>query len=138
MPPRTVARRRTTRADTFDLYDLKVEVIASARPMVCNHKPGDYFEVRGENLSLPSGQTFPIYPLAALLPLLPARQRVTHPNDWMTTDAIVACPDPHCGGQFRITRTRVSTFHHADVSAVPLAASTPRRPGGGQRRRPRR
>lgn len=88
--------------------------------MVCNHKVGDSFELSGENLSLPPGQTFPVYSLAALLPLLPAKQRETHPNDWMTTDAVVACPDPNCGGRFRILRTGVQAFNHADVTAVPL------------------
>jgi uncharacterized repeat protein (TIGR04076 family) len=108
-------------SDEFTLYDLRVEVVAKAGRMVCNHKAGDYFELSGENLSLPPGQTFPIYPLAALLPLLPARQRETDPNDWMTTDTEIACPDPHCGAVFRITRTRKRTFRHADVSAVPLS-----------------
>ena len=70
--------------DSFTLYDLRVTVEASERPMVCNHRAGDFFEVSGENLRLPPGQTFPLYPLAALLPLLPAKQRSTHPNDWMT------------------------------------------------------
>ncbi len=81
-------------SDEFLLYDLRVEVIAGDKPMVCNHAIGDYFELSGENLTLPSGQPFPIYPLAALLPLLPAKQRETHPHDWMTTDMEVACPDP--------------------------------------------
>ncbi len=106
--------------DSFTLYDLKVEVVAGDRPMVCNHKAGDFFMLSGENLSLPPGQTFPIYPLAALLPLLPAKQRATHPNDWMSTDAEVACPDPHCPTRFRITRTAKRTFRHADVTAVRL------------------
>jgi uncharacterized repeat protein (TIGR04076 family) len=124
-----MARARSTSADdTFTLYDLKVEVVATARPMVCNHKAGDSFELKGENLSLPPGQTFPIYPLAALLPLLPAKQRVTHPHDWMSTDAEIACPDPHCGGRFRIIRTGTSTFRHADVTVVPLPAVRPARP----------
>ena len=108
------------RDDSFVLHDLRVEVIATERPMVCNHKAGDSFTLRGENLEFPPGQTFPLYPLAALLPLLPAKQRPTHPNDWMTTDAEIACPDPHCGGRFRITRIGTSTFHHADVTLVPL------------------
>ena len=112
--------RPTTRDDAFTLYDLRVEVVATERPMVCNHQAGAFFELKGENLSLPPGQTFPIYPLAALLPLLPAKQRVTHPHDWMTTDAEIACPDPHCGGRVRILRTGTSTFRHADVTAVPL------------------
>lgn len=117
-PPTRVRARAAD--DTFVLYDLKVEVVASDRPMICNHRPGDYFELKGENLSMPAGQTFPIYPLAALLPLLPAKQRITHENDWMTTDTDIACPDPHCGGRFRITRTGTSRFHHADVTVVPL------------------
>lgn len=106
--------------DAFTLYDLRVEVIASDQPMVCNHKVGDWFELSGENLSFPPGQTFPLYPLAALLPLLPAKQRPTHPNDWMTTDAVIACPDPLCGGRFRITRIGRSTFRHGEVTRVPL------------------
>ncbi len=109
-----------TSQDEFTLYDLRVEVVEGDAPMVCDHKPGDYFELSGENLSLPAGQTFPIYPLAALLPLLPAKQRETHPHDWMTTDMEVACPDPLCGARFRITRTGKSTFRHSEVTRVPL------------------
>ena len=116
-----MARARSTPADdTFTLYDLKVEVVATDRPMVCNHKAGDSFALKGENLSLPPGQTFPIYPLAALLPLLPAKQRVTHPHDWMTTDAEIACPDPNCATRLRITRTGLRRFSHAQTTAVPL------------------
>lgn len=107
-------------SDRFTLYDLRVEVVAGDAPMVCNHEAGDYFELRGEELSLPPGQTFPIYPLAALLPLLPAKQRETAPADWMTTDMEVACPDPLCGARFRITRTGRTTFRHGDVTRVPL------------------
>ena len=110
--------------DEFTLYDLRVEVVAGTVPMICNHKPGDYFELCGENLSFPPGQTFPLYPLAALLPLLPAKQRETHPNDWMTTDTEIACPDPHCGAIFRISRTGSRTFRHGDVTAVPLPATS--------------
>ena len=108
--------------DTFYLYDIRVEVVGCqpGKQMVCNHPIGSYFEVSGENLSLPPGQTFPIYPLAAILPLIPAKQRDTDPNDWMTTDTEIACPDPNCGGLFRITRTRRRAFRHSDVTAVPL------------------
>ena len=73
--------------DEFTLYDLRVEVVEGDAPMVCNHAAGDWFELSGENLRFPPGQTFPLYPLAALLPILPAKQRETHPADWMTTDA---------------------------------------------------
>ncbi|MEZ4417987.1 MAG: TIGR04076 family protein [Gemmatimonadota bacterium] len=106
--------------DEFELWDLRVEVVGKPEDMVCNHHPGDFFELSGENLSLPPGQSFPLYPLAALLPLLPAKQRDTHPHDWMTTDTEIACPDPHCGARFRIMRTARRTFRHAEVTRVPL------------------
>ncbi len=114
---------RSDQNDEFTLYDLQVEVVATERPMVCSHRAGDRFEVHGENLVMGSGQTFSLYALAALLPLLPAKQRLTHENDWMTTDADIACPDPHCGARFRITRLRTRTFRHAEVTVVPLPRS---------------
>ena len=121
------------RDDGFTLYDLRVEVEKGPRPMVCDHRPGDWFEVSGENLRLPPGQSFPIYPLAALLPLLPAKQRPTSPNDWMTTDEVIACPDPHCGGRFRITRIGRRRFRHGEVTAVPLPRRRVSRRGAGRR-----
>jgi uncharacterized repeat protein (TIGR04076 family) len=71
-------------------------------------------------LHLPPDQGFSIYSLAALLPLLPAKQRMTHPNDWMSTDAEVACPDPNCPSRFRIIRNGIRRFRHGEVTAVPL------------------
>ena len=107
--------------DSFELYDLRVEVTApEGGPIYCGAKPGDYFEMRGEMLHFPPGQGFSIYSLAALLPLLPAKQRPTHRNDWMTSDAEVACPDPNCSTRFRITRTGLRRFSHAQTTAVPL------------------
>ena len=112
-------------AGEFTLWDLRVEVLAGDKEMICKHRVGDYFELSGENLSFPPGQTFPLYPLAALLPLLPAKQRETHANDWMTTDTDIACPDPNCGGIFRITRTGRRTFRHSEVTRVPLGGGSP-------------
>lgn len=109
--------------DEFELYDLRVEVVAGERPMVCNHPAGAHFEVRGEELHFPPGQSFPLYSLAAILPLLPAKQRDTAPADWMSTDHDIACPDPLCGGRFRVTRIGRRRFRHGDVSAVPLEGS---------------
>jgi uncharacterized repeat protein (TIGR04076 family) len=108
------------RDNRFDLFDLRVEVVATGRPMVCSHHAGDWFEVRGENLVFPPDQPFSMYALSAILPLLPAKQRDTHANDWMTTDAEVACPDPQCGARFRITRLGRRTFRHDEVTVVPL------------------
>jgi len=107
--------------DSFELYDLRVEVTnPTGGPIYCGARVGDYFELRGEMLHLPPGQAFSIYSLAAVLPLLPAKQRPTHPHDWMTTDAEIACPDPNCGARFRISRLGTRTFRHRDVTAVPL------------------
>jgi uncharacterized repeat protein (TIGR04076 family) len=105
--------------DGFELYDLRVEIVAPPGARIwCGGKPGDYFELRGEMLHLPPGQGFSLYSLAALLPMLPAKQRPTHPNDWMTTDAEVACPDPNCPTRFRITRLGKRRFRHADTTAT--------------------
>jgi uncharacterized repeat protein (TIGR04076 family) len=106
--------------DGFDLWDLRVEVVAPEGATIwCNAKPGDHFELRGEMLHLPPGQGFSIYSLAAILPLLAAKQRPTHPMDWMTSDAEVACPDPNCPTRFRITRTQLRRFRRGDTTATP-------------------
>ncbi len=105
--------------DAFDLYDLRVEVTApEGARILCHAQRGDFFELRGEMLHLPPGQGFSIFSLAALLPLLPAKQRQTDPNDWMTTDAEVACPDPNCPTRFRISRGRMRRFRRSDVSGT--------------------
>ena len=111
----------TSGDDSFELYDLRVEVVAPEGARIyCGARPGDYFEVRGEMIHLPPGQGFSLYSLAALLPLLPAKQRPAHPNDWMSTDAEVACPDPNCPTRFRITRTGKRLFRRGETTAVPL------------------
>lgn len=112
--------------DAFYLYDLRVEaVIPAGAKVYCGAKPGDYFELKGEMLTLPPGQGISIYALSAVLPLLAAKQRPTHRNDWMTTDAEIACSDPNCGSRLRIIRTGVRRFSHAETTAVPLQGDTP-------------
>jgi uncharacterized repeat protein (TIGR04076 family) len=63
--------------------------------------------------------------LAALLPLLAAKQRITDPNDWMSTDADIACPDPNCPTQFRITRMGKRRFVRSEVTATTLEPKNP-------------
>ena len=114
--------RKPSADESFELYDLKVEVTApKGGKIYCGAKPGDYFELKGEMLHLPPGQGFSIYSLGALLPLLAAKQRPSDANDWMSTDAEVACPDPNCSTRFKIRRLRKRRFNHADTTAVPLA-----------------
>ena len=113
--------RKTSADDSFELYDLKVEVTApKGGKIYCGAKPGDSFELRGEMLHLPPGQGFSIYSLGALLPLLAAKQRPVDANDWMATDTEVACPDPHCSTRLKITRTKKRIFKHSATTAVPL------------------
>lgn len=106
--------------DKFVLYDLKVEVVKPRGKMVCNHKVGDHFKVSGENLIFSKDQKFSMYALSAILPFLPAKQRKTDENDWITTDTDIACPDPNCGAIFRITRIRKRTFKHNETTVVLL------------------
>lgn len=129
--------------DSFQLYDLLVEVVCPpGERILCGAKPGDNFRIEGEMLYLPPGQGFSIYSLGeygifkessdipsmhmvvagAIMPLLAAKQRATHPNDWMSTDAEVACPDPNCKSRLRITRLGLRTFSHAEVTLEPLEA----------------
>ncbi len=104
--------------DEFWLYDLEVETVTTDRPMVCSHRAGEHFRVEGENLVFSAGQRFSLYALAALLPLLPAKQRPTAENDWMSTDDEVACPDANCGARFRISRTGKRSFRHSETSGL--------------------
>jgi len=106
--------------DQFELYDLEVSVMGNPEAFVCNHVLDRAFNVVGENIVFEKDQEFSLYALAALLPLLPAKQRHTHPNDWMTTDEYIACPDPYCEARFRIMRTNTRQFSHAETTQVEL------------------
>ncbi|KAH6667599.1 hypothetical protein B0J14DRAFT_182434 [Halenospora varia] len=107
--------------DSFQLYDLKVEIVCPpGAKILCGAKEGHHFTLEGEMLRLPPDQGISIYSLSAVLPLLAAKQRPTHKNDWMTTDGLIACPDPNCGSLLKITRTGLRTFSHADTTVVGL------------------
>lgn len=120
--------------DGFWLYDLKVETVLAGRTAVCRHVEGESFRVEGETLVFDQAQRVSMYALAALLPLLPAKQRDTDPHDWISTDAEVACPDPHCGGRFRVTRTGRRWFSHGATTGLPDRRKTPywAGPGAGE------
>ena len=114
---------KSIRDDVFELFDLRVEVVAQAGAKLwCGSKIGDYFDVHGEMLQFQPGMMFSLYSLAAILPLLPAKQRPTDAHDWMTTDAEIACPDPNCPSRLRITRLGKRRFRHGDTTATQLKA----------------
>lgn len=120
-PESTDSKDADERSVYFELYDLKVEVIVPPGARVlCGARHGDWLELRGEMLYLPPGQGFSIYSLAALMLLLPAKQRVLDPSDWMASDSDVACPDPNCPSVFRITRLGKRRFERSATTATPL------------------
>jgi uncharacterized repeat protein (TIGR04076 family) len=106
-------------SDEFELFDLRVTIEEIRGTCTCNHAVGEFFELRGSQLSIPDRRSFCLYALQSAIPILPAKQRPTHPNDWMSTDARVVCPDPLCGVVMRIDRVERRAFRHAEVSAVP-------------------
>ncbi len=110
--------------DSFALYNLRVEICDRSANIIGKHKIGDFFEVVGEDIFLPDGQGFSLYALASLLPLLPAKQRQNHPNDFMESDDYIADPDANSDAIYRISRTGKTTFKHSNVSANPLPSSS--------------
>lgn len=91
----------------MELWDLRVTVSSIEGRSVCGLKVGDYFELtRSSHLSLPEGRHFCIYALAAVLPLLPAKQRALPDDDWLEHEPLVACPDPDERVIMRIERLR--------------------------------
>jgi len=79
----------------FELYDLRVTVVAIEGRSVCSMAVGDYFELtESSKLRIPEGRHFCVYALSAVLPLLAAKQRQLSSNDWLERDSLVACPDP--------------------------------------------
>ena len=110
--------------DAFELYDLRVEVIESDKPFVMHARVGDTFDVIGGRVIFPPDRpSFSLYGLLAVLPFIPAKQRPTHPNDWMTSDCVIAATDPACGARFRITRLAPRQHSHADYSVVPVGTT---------------
>ena len=99
------------------VYDLRVTVDRVEGRSVCGLAPGDYFELVASNeLRLPDGKHFCIYALAAVLPLLPAKQRRLPPGDWMERDTEVCCPDPDERVVMRIERVGTSRLRTSDLT----------------------
>jgi uncharacterized repeat protein (TIGR04076 family) len=88
------------------VFDLRVTVDRIEGRSVCGMQPGDHFDLIASNeLRLPDGKHFCIYALAAVLPLLPAKQRQLPTGDWLEHDTEVCCPDPDERVVMRIERT---------------------------------
>ena len=94
----------------FQLYDLRITVVAIEGRSVCGLAVGDYFELTDSSqIRIPAGKHFCLYALSAILPLLPAKQRLLAANDWLERDTLVACPDPEERLIMQIERIAPST-----------------------------
>lgn len=101
----------------MELYDLCVVVDRIEGRAVCGLRAGDRFTVTGSNeLRIPDGAHFCLYALGAVLPLLPAKQRVLPAGDWLERDSEVACPDPEERLIMRIERTGVRSMRSGDLT----------------------
>lgn len=101
----------------FDLANLRVTVVAIEGRSVCGLAVGDYFDVtESSRIRIPDGRHFCLYALAAVIPLLPARMRALDPNDWMTRDSLVVCPDPDERLTMRISRTDIVSLRTDDLT----------------------
>ncbi len=104
-------------AHLFELYDLRVTVVAIEGRSVCSMQVGDYFDlVESNQLRLPEGKHFCIYALAAVLPLLAAKQRLSQAGDWMERDSLVVCPDPDERLIMKIERIHKRTMDSDDLT----------------------
>jgi len=101
----------------MELYDLRVTVEEINGRSVCGLSVGDYFELtESSRLRLPPGGHFCVYALAAVLPLLPAKQRKLPDRDWLERESLVACPDPDERLIMRITRTARRSLRSSELT----------------------
>ena len=101
----------------FELYDLRVTVERIEGRSVCGLQVGDYFELtESAKLRIPAGKHFCVYALAAVLPLLAAKQRELNANDWMALDTLAACPDVDERLIMRIERVKKRTMDSDELT----------------------
>jgi uncharacterized repeat protein (TIGR04076 family) len=101
----------------MELWDLRVTVESVEGRSVCGMAVGDYFDLtHSSRLSVPAGRHFCIYALAAVLPLLAAKQRELEDDDWLNRESLVCCPDPDERLVMRIDRLRRVTLDPAELT----------------------
>jgi len=101
----------------FQLYDLRITVVAIEGRSVCGLAVGDYFELTDSSrVRIPDGKHFCLYALSAILPLLPAKQRLLAANDWLERDTLVACPDPEERLIMQIERIATRTLDSTELT----------------------
>ena len=113
-----MAKNKSLREDQFELHDLCVVVESISGHCTCNMTVGDCFYMKSGKISMPDKKDFCLFAIQSTIPLLPAKQRLNDPADWMETDSRVMCPDPACGLVMRIDRIETRTLDHDDVSPI--------------------
>ena len=79
----------------FTIFDVRITVVAIEGRSVCGLTIGDYFDVvNSSQVQIPAGKHFCLYAMAAIMPLIPAKQRQLAAADWLERDTLIACPDP--------------------------------------------
>lgn len=101
----------------MELYDIRVVVDRIEGRPTCGLVPGDHFTItHSSQLRIPAGGHFCLYALAAVLPLLPAKQRALPGDDWLEHDCEVACPDPEERLIMRIERGERGQLDAAELT----------------------
>ena len=99
------------------LYDLKVTVDRIEGRSTCGLQPGDYFELTDSSrVRIPDGKHFCVFALAAIIPLLIAKERKLPAGDWLEQETFVACPDPEERLVMRIERVRRRRIPTGDLT----------------------
>ncbi len=99
------------------LYDLRVTVDRVEGRPTCGLAPGDYFELtESSRLRIPEGKHFCVFALAAVIPLLVAKERKLPSGDWLEQETFVACPDPEERLVMRIERVRRRRIPTAELT----------------------
>jgi len=115
------------------MYELRIEVervegaCTGPVPMI----PGTGFRIRNGSLVFPGGGPICLYALQSILPMLPAKERLTDEDpdgDWITKVHHVQCPDPKGRTIWRIEQRPLRPTgteqkgHHAE-SRLPVPAA---------------
>jgi uncharacterized repeat protein (TIGR04076 family) len=101
----------------MELWDIRVTVESIEGRSVCGLAVGDYFDLtHSSHLTIPAGRHFCIYALAAVLPLLAAKQRALADDDWLGHESLVCCPDPDERLVMRIDRLQRVALDPAELT----------------------
>ena len=100
-----------------EVYDIRVTVDRIEGRSVCGLAVGDCFDVTNSSeVRIAAGQHFCLYAMAAVLPLIPAKQRRLPAGDWLEQESLVCCPDPQERLIMRIERRGIVTLATDDLT----------------------